>query len=860
LAEAPQNPSATPAGDPRGTPSRGPRARGAALPTPVPPAGQSSELVNDAVVNGRYRILKNPNRWAVGNAYPAQDLERRESVVLVLPEISPDQGPGFVQRARVEVERTRRLQAGHVITLRDCGILTEGLPYFVIRRVQGNSLLRAVANGGPLAPDLALHVMERLLAHVGEAHAGGVVLGDIRPANIILAERKGQGQLVLPEPEIVDMAFARGLFDGLLPLPEAPVAYRSPESRAGLPLAVGDDVYALGAVLYFTLTGKAPRAQTLDEQRAAPAPSTARPDLGLSAYLDKVVQTALAPRRAERYGGVKPFQDAIQGLRELFSLSDAARGVLQMGSGPSSQVDGFESDPTQEFGRELVEAMASRVLPAPPPPRLDTTIPFDPRALQIEIQRRDALEAATKARAAGTILGGPLAPEFGEGAAPALTASGRPFDTAPAADHQSEDVMTSVNSAAPAAREHHEEHTVRAEHMTFPWEPPEVSPDDVVPVSSRPPTPVPAPVFGPVSSTSPTAMTPAIDGTEVNLPALRPRLSSAPPQVSASAGTSPPSARASLVLLPQAPRTADEAAHVLQAARDHENPFMFAPLRLDAEVRSVNAPPVQPAAPSPRASSEVSFWRGVVFAGVFFALALGLGYLMFHQTEPPPTLVPPPASAEYLPSVSVPVARAAQPAPASAVEPTSAAEPASAAAPVSAAEPASAAAPVSGAAPVSVAAVAAEAAEATPTDEAVAAGAPVVHLVLHLIPENTKIYRVKTGEQLCSGSPCSLTKPRMGPRGFLKVRMVAPGLPDKIDHIPVHQDATYYYDMRPDAAAEDKPSATPASAAPVAPAPASAVVASPAPVSAAPSPPAPASAAPSPPAPANDEPELLQPF
>ena len=138
MAEALPNSPGDNQGDPRGGAARVVRNRGASPPTPVNGPGQSSELVNDAVVNVRYRILKHPNRWAVGNAYPAQDQERREAVVLVLPEIAPDQGPGFLMRARVEVDRTRRLQGGHVITLRDCGKLAEGFPYFVIRRVQGN--------------------------------------------------------------------------------------------------------------------------------------------------------------------------------------------------------------------------------------------------------------------------------------------------------------------------------------------------------------------------------------------------------------------------------------------------------------------------------------------------------------------------------------------------------------------------------------------------------------------------------------------------------------------------------------------------------------------------------------------------
>jgi serine/threonine protein kinase len=818
VAEAPSSssPKVVPAGLEARPVSRAPRARGSQPPPSVIGPGQSAELVNDAVVNGRYRIVKHPNRWAVGNAYPAMDLTRRESVVLVLPELSPDQGPGFVQRARVEVDRTRRLHDSHVVTVRDCGLLTEGLPYFVIRRVQGNSLLRFVANGGPLTPDLALHLMDRLLAHVAEAHAVGLVLGDLRPANVILTERPGPDghRPPMPEPEIVDMAFARGLFDGLLSLPEAPAAYRSPESRAGLPLAPGDDVYALGAVLYFMLTGKAPRAQTIDESRAAPVPSVARPDLNLSAYIDKVVQTALAPRRAERYGSLGPFRDAVAGLRELFSLSDAARGVLALGT-DGSQVDGFESDPTQEFGRELVETMAGALKgdATPREQRFDTTMPFDPRELQVALQARDARDAAR---------------------------GGRPFDTVPAAEVV-EEVMTSAPASVPPPTVpavpaiHQDEATARAEHMTFPWDPPEVSPDDVVPVVTR----APAPAHPPAGDTMPM------------VPAAR------TPSIGAGGALVPLRGPGAL-----APRGAADAAQVLQAARDHEHPFMIAPLRLDAEVRPVGSVPLAEEAPGRRTvGTEGSFWRGVVFAGIFFGLALLLGYVLFRPTDPPVAATratPEVRTAEYLPSTPVPSGvRLGAPVTSTAapvvVAPVSAT-------PVGAVAPAPvSAAPVS-AAPVSAAPVSAGA--SAPEDESAedAAGkstGEMVEIVLRFTPENARMYRVKTGELLCERSPCKLNKPRMMPRGFLKVRLVAPGLPERIDHVPLNRSGVYTYDLRagrgtppPPASPEDRPAAasTPAP------------VATPAPETAAPSPPA--TAAPPPPAvaPSESAPSFLQPF
>ena len=90
------------------------------------------------------------------------------------------------------------------------------------------------------------------------------------------------------------------------------------------------------------MTGHAPPVQVLDDvgRGMRPAPSHARPDPALSADLDRWVQTALAPRRQDRYATAKPLHEAVVGLRELPSLSVAAKAVLLLPSEPHpSQAD-----------------------------------------------------------------------------------------------------------------------------------------------------------------------------------------------------------------------------------------------------------------------------------------------------------------------------------------------------------------------------------------------------------------------------------------------------------------------------------------------------------------------------------------
>jgi serine/threonine protein kinase len=346
-------------------------------------------------VNGRYRLTATPSQWAVGTAHPAVDLLDHELVVLVYPSIPPGRDMEFYRRAAAEVERTRGLRGTSLVCMRDCGALANGRPYFVMQRVQAHSVQKYVAERGPIAVDAAVHLLDQILLLAGRAHGFGVVLGDIRPANIFVTESRGSDARTFLTPTVVDTGYARGLFDGLIALPEPPAAYRSPQRRRGEAASIADDIYALGALLSFLVTGRAPRISTGEVLDAAAwGPSRIRPDLRITPLLDRIVLRCLEPRPEARWRAVEAMRESLEALRQLLTLPRAARNLLDelltqppalaepiggqgslggLAQGPRAQVD----VPTVEIAAEPSATGAPKASPATRP-RADT-MPFDPR-------------------------------------------------------------------------------------------------------------------------------------------------------------------------------------------------------------------------------------------------------------------------------------------------------------------------------------------------------------------------------------------------------------------------------------------------------------------------------------------------
>jgi TolB-like protein/tetratricopeptide (TPR) repeat protein len=274
----------------------------------------------------RYRLERELGRGGMAVVFLAHDLRHDRPVALkvLLPELSRYLG---LERFLREIHIAAQLNHPHILPLHDSGE-ADGLLFYVMPYVEGDSLRRRLARAGPLPVDEAVRIAGEVADGLEYAHRHGVVHRDIKPENILLAE----GHAV-----IADFGIARALAgagaDATITTTGIGLGtpqYMSPEQAAGDPsLDHRTDLYALGCMLFEMLAGRppfeGPNAAAMAAQHLSdPAPSarTIRRDVPVS--LDAAVRRALAKAPDDRFQSAAELAAAL-GAAEAPALTGGRR-------------------------------------------------------------------------------------------------------------------------------------------------------------------------------------------------------------------------------------------------------------------------------------------------------------------------------------------------------------------------------------------------------------------------------------------------------------------------------------------------------------------------------------------------------
>ncbi len=201
----------------------------------------------------RYRVARELGAGGMATVYLAEDLKhhRQVAVKVLRPELASAMGP---ERFTREIEIAARLQHPHILAVYDSGE-ADGLLYYVMPFVEGESLAGRIARDGALPTEVAVRVLREVADALGYAHQRGLIHRDIKPDNILLS---GQHALV------ADFGIARAAHDAAgerltaTGLALGTPSYMAPEQASGEQLDQRADLYALGVVAYEMLAGEPP--------------------------------------------------------------------------------------------------------------------------------------------------------------------------------------------------------------------------------------------------------------------------------------------------------------------------------------------------------------------------------------------------------------------------------------------------------------------------------------------------------------------------------------------------------------------------------------------------------------------------
>ncbi len=270
------------------------------------PAG----LTSTEIISG-YRLREVIGEGGMGVVYRATDVRLSREVALKL--IRPQFALRSLYRARFERETRTAALIGHpnIVPVFDAGE-DDGLLYIAMMLVDGVDLARIVRVFGPPERGLLVTLLRQIASALDAAHAQGLVHRDVKPENILLTTDP-------PHAYLTDFGIAKRLGDGdCLTKPGAwvgTVDYLAPELAGGQDASPLSDVYALGAVLFYCVTGNVPfelatEAAKLRAHAEAALPSVTRAAPGAPRQLDAVIARAMAKVPGERYATASDLAEA----------------------------------------------------------------------------------------------------------------------------------------------------------------------------------------------------------------------------------------------------------------------------------------------------------------------------------------------------------------------------------------------------------------------------------------------------------------------------------------------------------------------------------------------------------------------
>lgn len=270
---------------------------------------------------GSYSLERQIGRGGMGVVFLARDvrLDRPVAIKLLRPEVAGQSS--FRERFLNEARTAARLSHPHLVSIHAVEE-ADDLVYFVMAYIEGETLGERIRRQGPLSSDEASRVLREVAWALSYAHASGVIHRDIKADNILLERSTGRALLA-----DFGIAQAAGSADSE-PL-VGTTTYLSPELIEGRAASPQSDLYALGVVGFFAVSGQLPfdgatGAEVMARHLAQPVPRVDDAAPGVSARLARAIDRCLAKQPEARFLSAEDFAAGLEHHAVMAPVQPAA--------------------------------------------------------------------------------------------------------------------------------------------------------------------------------------------------------------------------------------------------------------------------------------------------------------------------------------------------------------------------------------------------------------------------------------------------------------------------------------------------------------------------------------------------------
>ncbi len=269
------------------------------------------QLLDNNLRVGSYSLIERLGSGGMGDVWLARhQLLARPAAVKIIREAALGGGEdGHIRRQRFarEAQATSDLQSPHTVQLYDFGITEAGGFYYVMERLRGMDLKRIVERHGPLPPERVVFLLKQACLSLSEAHAQGLVHRDIKPANLFVCRLGSEYDFV----KVVDFGVVSRHGSESAQITTAGMilgtpAFLAPELVSMQTFDGRADIYALGCVAFWLLTGRPPfeaddaMSILMHHAQTAPSAPSTMSEEPIPAQIDALVLECLQKDPARR--------------------------------------------------------------------------------------------------------------------------------------------------------------------------------------------------------------------------------------------------------------------------------------------------------------------------------------------------------------------------------------------------------------------------------------------------------------------------------------------------------------------------------------------------------------------------------